>query len=177
MKTLLACMAITAGIVYLSHVHGDKPAPVPPPAVVPVVDTTSIILQRLAYAIATIESRHNVNARRYESHLFERRTGQRAETLTEAMRIDRRAALLCTSFGKYQILGSNYRACGFATVDDMAKASEQEQDVAFVRFAIRGGLVKHAARKQWDKVARIYNGKGYRRNRYAQKLASIMERG
>jgi len=173
MKKLLACIALTVAVCYLGN--QEQPAPAAGVPRETVQADTSYNLQHLAFAIAQIESKHNPKARRFEPILFERMTGKRCSTIAQAERVNWRAAMLATSHGKYQILGSNWRACGYGSLVEMVRATEREQDVAFVRFAVRARLDSLTKGRQWERIARIYNGKGYRRNRYAEKLRRVME--
>lgn len=106
-------------------------------------------------------------------HLYE---GGAAEylRLSEAISLDRNAALSAASWGLFQILGENYHICGFWTVDAFVAAmedSEAKQLEAFAEFVQSEGLDSHLKAHDWDGFARGYNGPAYRRNNYAGKLA------
>lgn len=89
--------------------------------------------------------------------------------LHNAMQLDRVAALRSASVGRYQIMGFNFEAAGFETVEDMWEAhkeSERRHLEAFVSFVRSSGLV--SALRQISNVhadcipmARGYNGPGY----------------
>lgn len=100
--------------------------------------------------------------------------------LMEASKLDHEAALKSASWGKYQILGENYQACGFDDVFAFVaamKESEQKQDEAFVNF-IRAHPKMHQAlqNKDWATFARLYNGPGYKANKYDERLQAEYER-
>ena len=178
MRVFATCLTIVVGVCLAAHLYKEEPAPAP--VVIVTLDTVpkpAPAIERLRDAISTIESRSNPLARRFERHLFERRTGIAVTSYAQACRINERVAMLCTSWGKYQILGSNYKAAGFRSVYAMASATEQEQDSAFARFARRSKLGTYAERNDWHRIARIYNGRNYSRNRYAEKLAAAMKNG
>lgn len=93
--------------------------------------------------------------------------------LEEAVALDRTAALMSTSFGRFQILGSNWRECGFPNLQAFVNAmyeSEAAHLDAFVGFVKKRGLADELQRRDWAGFARGYNGPGYKKNRYDQKL-------
>jgi N-acetylmuramidase-like protein len=96
--------------------------------------------------------------------------------LGEAVALDRDAALKSASWGKFQILGANYKDAGFGSLQGFINAmfaSEADQLEAFVHF-IRANPAMHQALKErdWPEFARRYNGRAYRRNNYDIKLAT-----
>lgn len=144
----------------------------------------------------------------FERHKFSQRTGGRFDRtnprvsdpveggygpvgqhqhdkLAEAVALDREAALSSTSWGKFQIMGFNYAAAGFATLQDFITAmheSEGRQLNAFVTFIQqdRGGrlwaVLKSAVQTgNWAGFASMYNGSGFARNQYDVKLAKAFK--
>jgi hypothetical protein len=99
--------------------------------------------------------------------------------LAQAFHLDQDAALKAPSWGKFQILGENYKACGFASVADFVKAmtvSEAEHLKAFVRFLLSSPKRLEAIRnKDWPSLARYYNGPDYAKFQYDTKLAAAYE--
>jgi hypothetical protein len=100
--------------------------------------------------------------------------------LEEAFALDPDAALSSASWGRFQIMGSNYRAAGFTSVRQFVLAmtkSEAEHLKAFSRFvSAHPGMVKALQKKDWAGFAKAYNGKGYRKNLYDDKLRHAYER-
>jgi hypothetical protein len=96
--------------------------------------------------------------------------------LAQAFELEQDAALKAPSWGKFQILGENYKACGFASVADFVKAmtvSEAEHLQAFVRFLLSSPKRREAIRnKDWASFARYYNGPDYAKFQYDTKLAA-----
>jgi hypothetical protein len=82
--------------------------------------------------------------------------------LMEAYALDSNAALLSASWGRFQILGSNYRAAGFQSVRDyVASASESEANQlrAFVSFIKADPVLNSAiSSRDWHGFASRYNG-------------------
>ena len=77
-------------------------------------------------------------------------------------------------------MGNNHRAAGFATVDAFVEAmmqSEVAQLNAFVSFVASDKTMLSALRrKDWAAFAKAYNGAGYRKNLYDEKLAAAYQR-
>jgi hypothetical protein len=93
--------------------------------------------------------------------------------LARAVELDRDAALKSTSWGRFQILGVNYEACGFSTLQAFINAmfdSEFEHLSAFVRFVKSKGLDDALREKRWDDFARGYNGPAYAKHGYHTRL-------
>jgi hypothetical protein len=95
------------------------------------------------------------------------------ERLGEALKLDRDAALRSASWGLFQIMGDNFRTCGFANAEAFVKAmvsGEAAQLDAFVAFVKKNGLGDELTRLDWAGFARGYNGPAYKANKYDAKL-------
>jgi N-acetylmuramidase len=81
---------------------------------------------------------------------------------------------MAPSWGKFQILGSNHKACGHATVQSFVKAmttSEREHLRAFATFVAANPAMLTALRqKDWAGFAKRYNGPDYAKFNYDQKM-------
>jgi len=90
------------------------------------------------------------------------------------------AACASASWGLFQILGNNYKACGFASAGDLATqmaTGENKHLAAFCSFVIANPAMHQALKeKRWADFARRYNGPAYAKNRYDQKLAEAYTR-
>lgn len=93
------------------------------------------------------------------------------------------AAFSATSWGKFQVLGSHWRKLGYASAFDLAHStvgSEAAHYELLVRYIETFGL-KQAIRdlstnpETCRAFASGYNGAGYRRNAYHEKLARAMQ--
>lgn len=144
----------------------------------------------------------------FEAHIFDKETGGRFRAshpnlssakwnralyvggqgewgrLHRAMLLDRRAALMSASVGRYQIMGFNYRATGFLTVEafwDAMMTSEAEQLQAFVAF-IRASNLTNELRaisgnaETCRAFAAGYNGQAYSKNSYHSKIAAAFRK-
>jgi hypothetical protein len=114
---------------------------------------------------------HNLTGGRYDesNQSISSRTpggyGQYVEQypkLLKAYDLDAPAALKSASWGKFQIMGKNHKACGFDKVEDFILSiskSEKNQLKAFVNFILADSKLKKAIQKKdWLAFARIYNG-------------------
>lgn len=93
--------------------------------------------------------------------------------LEAAARLSRADALQACSWGRFQIMGFNWQACGFPDLQAFINAmyaGEQAQLMAFVAFCKSKGLGPALARCDWRTVARLYNGPG-QVDVYAPRLA------
>lgn len=104
---------------------------------------------------------------------------RRYDQLTRAMLIDRDAALMACSWGIGQVLGENWKLCGFTSVESLVRKcleGEGGQLDVMVAFIKGKGLAKHLVAKNWAGFAFGYNGKLYAENAYDKKLATAYSR-
>lgn len=97
------------------------------------------------------------------------------DRLARAVALDRPAALMSTSWGKFQIMGFNFEAAGFTMLQSFINAmseSEGAQLDAFVAFVIHEHLDDELRELRWAGFARGYNGEDYAINLYDKKLAA-----
>lgn len=95
--------------------------------------------------------------------------------MNRAIILDKKAALQSASWGAFQIMGENYKAAGFSTIEEFVKNMEtvQGQLDAFVNFIKKTPPLQSALQnKQWSTFARVYNGPDYKSNAYDNKLAN-----
>ncbi len=87
--------------------------------------------------------------------------------------LDSNAAMESTSWGKFQIMGFNYKAAGFSSVLEFVEAmhkSEGHHLMAFISFLKSEKLDVHLKSKNWASFARGYNGESYAVNKYDIRL-------
>ena len=99
--------------------------------------------------------------------------------LAQAIALNRTDALSSASWGIGQIMGFNYVASGFASVDDMVaamSASENAQLSAMAAFLQSNKLAAPLQQKNWAAYAKAYNGPNYAINQYDQKLAASYQK-
>lgn len=96
--------------------------------------------------------------------------------LQAAVELNRDAALKSASWGLFQIMGENFKRCGFETIQAFVNAMLRDADshlAAFAEFVrsdarLLAALVSH----DWRTFARIYNGPGYKRNGYDVRIGA-----
>lgn len=139
----------------------------------------------------------------YEAHIFSRLTNHKYDSshpsissrswnrslyvggpqeyarLEKAMELDVTEALKSTSWGRFQIMGFNYSAAGFASVEAFVQTmftSQRKQLDAFVNFVKSKGLEKHLITLNWAAFAEGYNGSQYAQNKYDVKLKKAFDK-
>lgn len=94
----------------------------------------------------------------------------------EAAALDMHAAALSTSFGRFQTMGFNHEACGYATVEEMVAdydTGEPAQLRGFVNFIkFHPAMLRALRNRNWATFARLYNGPNYAINKYDVKMAN-----
>jgi len=95
--------------------------------------------------------------------------------LATAMKLDRNAAMQSASWGMFQLMGFNYKVCGFDNVQQFVNAmcnGEKGQLQAFAKYVLGNKLDGALRRKDWAAFAKGYNGPGYAANKYDTKMAT-----
>lgn len=109
----------------------------------------------------------------------------KATRFRKMIELSSKPAYLSVSYGLGQIMGFNYKAAGHDSAFELwrtANQGEYEQLIQLVNLMKSWGMDKmltgkdFTKAKSWHKAARKYNGKGFRRNKYAQKLAAAYEK-
>ena len=94
--------------------------------------------------------------------------------LAKAYALDPVAAISACSWGAFQVMGVNYKAAGYKTVQEFAQAmcrSEKAHlNLVHAWFKINSHAIPFLKAKNWAKIAREYNGPGYAKNKYDIKL-------
>jgi hypothetical protein len=94
--------------------------------------------------------------------------------LEQAKKLDRKAALMSCSIGRFQVMGFNFALCGFRTVEEFwasLASGEQAHLGAFCAYVQAVGITKVLKNHDWAEFARVYNGPEYSKNQYDLKLA------
>ena len=102
------------------------------------------------------------------------------DKIARAFALSQDAALLSASWGRFQIMGANYREAGHSSVREFVLAmtrSDFEQLTAFVNF-VRSDKkrLKALQEKNWASFAKYYNGKNFKVNKYDEKLKAEYEK-
>ncbi|GAB3388196.1 N-acetylmuramidase family protein [Lysobacter fragariae] len=124
-------------------------------------------------------SHPRISSRKWNRTLYARTGAGEHDRLAEAAELDRMAALKSASWGRFQIMGFNYRLCGFDSVQAFVNAMYQGEGAqldAFVAYVKARHLDDELQRRDWPGFAHGYNGPRYAENRYDTKLASAYRR-
>ncbi|MER8530099.1 N-acetylmuramidase domain-containing protein [Mesorhizobium sp. M0598] len=95
--------------------------------------------------------------------------------LVAAMAIEEAAALKSASWGLTQILGENFKAAGFPSVQAMVQAFMDDEEAhleATVKLLVAWNVDDDLCAHRWPVVAETWNGPDYKKNRYDSKLAT-----
>lgn len=108
--------------------------------------------------------------------------------LSQAKQIDTECALQSASWGRFQLMGENWNALGYASVQsfvDDQHASESLQFEAFLRYCEtkygefddkKVSLLDALRQENWHVVFTLYNGKNYKKLGYDTKFLRVMNR-
>lgn len=99
--------------------------------------------------------------------------------LLAAVELDSVAAIMSTSFGRFQIMGFNHGMCGYRDAADMVnafKTGERAQLLAFVEYIQSAGLDDELRGHRWLPLAIGYNGPAAAQNRYDIKLSAAFRK-
>lgn len=118
----------------------------------------------------------NISSPVWDRSLYGPAGAHQHDRLAEALALDAEAALQSASWGLFQILGANFRRCGFLSVRDFVTAMQSgaaaHLDAFTAVVASDPRLLSALRRHDWPTFARLYNGPGYADNHYDSKLAA-----
>lgn len=98
--------------------------------------------------------------------------------LAAAAALDRKMALQACSFGAFQIMGFNWRALKYESLQNFVNAMYKDADSqldGFVRFVQVNKLDDELRSLNFGGFAQGYNGPSYKSNKYDEKIASAYE--
>lgn len=101
------------------------------------------------------------------------------DAFIKATRVSKEIAHLSTSWGLGQVMGFNYKLAGFDKVTDMVDAfeeSELNQARGMMMFIKNKGLIKYLKEKDYGRFAYFYNGSGYKKYNYDERIKSAYKR-
>ena len=119
------------------------------------------------------EKNPDISHQKWTTEFYGKTWYEERNRLDRAIRLDRTAALMSASWGRFQIMGFNFPACGCTSVQQFVNyncESEREQGRLFVEYIFHVCLDDELRDKRWHDFARKYNGPMYQKNRYAEKL-------
>lgn len=101
------------------------------------------------------------------------------DRLERASKINREAALLSASWGRFQIMGFNWKLCGSASLQDFINDMFKDEDSqlkCFTNYIKSTFLDDELRNHDWAGFARGYNGPQYVKNRYDVKLRTAFQK-
>jgi hypothetical protein len=104
---------------------------------------------------------------------------ERWKMLKRAMAIDAAAAQESVSWGLGQVMGAHWAWLGYASVGAMvaeARKSVAGQARLMALYIEKAGLAEALRTHDWEAFARGYNGPGYKKYAYDEKIASAYDR-
>ena len=120
----------------------------------------------------------NISSPIWDRSLYGHSGVHQYDRLAVAVSLDRAAALESASWGRFQIMGSNYKICGYADIESFVSAmmeSEKNHLSAFGNFCRANRIVSDLISHDWSHFALRYNGSG-QVSYYADKLAAAYQR-
>ena len=120
----------------------------------------------------------NVSSPAWDRSLYGASGAHQYDRLAEATALDRSAALQSASWGRFQVMGNNYGAAGFANIDafvQMMCDREAAHLDAFLGYCRKAGLAPALRDRDWATFARRYNGPG-QVDHYAALLSAAYDR-
>ncbi|MEI2511963.1 N-acetylmuramidase family protein [Acinetobacter soli] len=108
--------------------------------------------------------------------------------LALARQIDEECALQSASWGRFQLMGENWKALGYSSVQEFVEhqyLSESLQFESFLRYCetkagvvddIKISLIDALRAENWHAVFSLYNGKNYKKLGYDTKFLRVMNR-
>ena len=108
--------------------------------------------------------------------------------LSLAKQIDAECALQSASWGRFQLMGENWKELGYASVQEFVTQHEQSEGLqfeAFLRYCeTKSGeiddknwtLLDALRQENWHVVFSLYNGKNYKKLGYDSKFLRVMNR-
>lgn len=101
------------------------------------------------------------------------------DRLNKAKKIHDDSAYESASWGLFQIMGFHWKSLKYKSVKEfvrlMAK-NEREHLIAFGRFIKANKLVKHLRNREWSEFAKKYNGPGFKKHKYDERIERAYEK-
>lgn len=120
-------------------------------------------------------SHPNLSSPTWNRALYGKTWQEERTRLAAASSLDPVAAILSTSWGRFQIMGFNHGACGFRDGSDMVNdfaTGERAQLRGFLELVVAWGIDDELREGKWANFALRYNGPRAIENNYASKLAN-----
>ena len=120
-------------------------------------------------------SHPKISSKSWNKKLYPGSQKGRWDQVTQAISLDVDAGLQSASYGGFQIVGMNYKICGYTTPWDFVYSQSRDEGsqlLAFVKFVQGNKLDKALREGNWAAFAKGYNGSAYKANKYDERLAA-----
>lgn len=117
----------------------------------------------------------DISSAKWDRSLYGPSGAHQHKRLQKAVTLDREAALQAASWGRWQVMGFNWKLVGRTTLQSFISAqykSEGEHLKDFVGYVLGRSLNDELQRLDWAGFARGYNGPSYAQNAYDTKMAA-----
>ena len=124
-------------------------------------------------------SHPNISSKVWNKKLYSNVSEDEYLRLKEAMLLNPEDALKSSSWGLFQILGSNFKDCGCENIDDFIQhncKNEIEMVILFLNYIKSRGLIEHLKKEEWAEFAKAYNGPAYAVNKYDVLLKAAFDK-
>jgi hypothetical protein len=101
------------------------------------------------------------------------------DRLDKAAALDKDAAQQSCSWGRFQVLGMNWKSLNYPSLQDFVDSMYRDEAAhldSFVRYVEVNNLARHLKTKNWAGFAKGYNGPTYQQNKYDTKLAAAYKK-
>lgn len=118
-------------------------------------------------------SHPHISSKKWNRRLYKGGQAEHAR-LAEAARLNRDAALMSASWGKFQVMGFHWQALKYGSLQRFINAmyrGENEHLYSFVEYIKAYNLARYLKVRDWAAFANSYNGPSWAQNDYANKMA------
>ncbi|MEY4561531.1 MAG: hypothetical protein RLZZ618_808 [Pseudomonadota bacterium] len=118
----------------------------------------------------------NLSSKTWDKSLYGKGGEHQWTRFDAASKLDATAAMESASWGRFQIMGFNFKAAGFTDVTSFVQAMQKDEGAQLAAFGelikSRPSLLTALRNHDWADFAEGYNGKAYKKNDYDTKLAA-----
>jgi len=121
----------------------------------------------------------NICHEKWDPKLNGKTWGEERVRFNTAVSLNKNAAFMSTSWGRFQVMGFNFSLVGCTTIQQFVNAmcrSEAEQLNLACQYILHTRLDRALREGRFEDFADGYNGPGWRRNDYAGKLKRAYKR-
>lgn len=124
------------------------------------------------------KSHPDISSPKWNPKLYKGGAGEHRR-LAKAVKLDRNAALMSASWGRFQIMGFNWKAAGFNSLQSFINAMYHDKEglIPLVRLILNHPDMHEALRRlDFARFAYYYNGSGYAQHGYHTCIAAAYKK-